>query len=68
MERRNTIVALAVAGAVAVGMVSCATRCVARRAQDEPAAAVNFNHGVLDGIGFHALFIQNDMFQNELPA
>ena len=39
MERRNTIVALAVAGAVAVGMVSCATRCVARRAQDEPAAA-----------------------------
>ncbi len=38
MERRNTIVALAVAGAVAVGMVSCATRCVARRAQDEPAA------------------------------
>ena len=39
MERRNTIIALAVAGAVAVGMVSCATRCVARRAQDEPAAA-----------------------------
>lgn len=39
MERRNTIIAIAVAGAVAVGMVSCATRCVARRAQDEPAAA-----------------------------
>ena len=39
MERRNTIIALAVAGAVAVGMVSCATRCVARRAQDEPTAA-----------------------------
>lgn len=36
MERRNTIIALAVAGAVAVGMVSCATRCVARRAQEEP--------------------------------
>ncbi|MBR3385005.1 MAG: hypothetical protein IKG69_07370, partial [Atopobiaceae bacterium] len=39
MERRNIIVAIAVAGAVAVGMVSCATRCVARRVQDEPAAA-----------------------------
>lgn len=39
MERRNVIVALAVAGAVAIGMVSCATRCVARRAQGEPPAA-----------------------------
>ena len=39
MERRNTIVALAVAGAVAVGMVSCATRCVADRAR--PTAATS---------------------------
>ena len=39
MERRNTIIALAVAGAVAVGMVSCATRCVARRGQGEHPAA-----------------------------
>ena len=39
MERRNTIIALAVAGAVAVGMVSCATRCVARRGQGEQPAA-----------------------------
>ena len=39
MERRNTIIALAVAGAVAVGMVSCATRCVAGRSQEEPPQA-----------------------------
>jgi hypothetical protein len=37
MERRSAVIAIAVAGAMAVGMVSCATRCVARRAGEEPA-------------------------------
>ena len=36
MDRRNTVAALAVAGAMTVGMVSCATRCVANKADIEP--------------------------------
>lgn len=40
MERGTTIVAIAVAGAIAVGMVSCATRCVADRARDAEAPAI----------------------------
>lgn len=39
MDRQTTVIAIAVAGAIAVGMVSCATRCVARRAQEEPPTA-----------------------------
>lgn len=35
MDRRNAMVALALAGALAVVMVSCATRCAARRAGQE---------------------------------
>ena len=52
MERRNTIVALAVAGAVAVGMVSCATRCVANRAQDGEGHFREALDGPVDGVGF----------------
>lgn len=37
MERRSAVIAIAVAGAMAVGMVSCATRCVARHVGEGPA-------------------------------
>ena len=40
MERQTMVIAIAVAGAVAVGMVSCATRCVASRVQDAETPAV----------------------------
>ena len=40
MDRQTTVIAIAVAGAIAVGMVSCATRCVANRMQDAEGPAI----------------------------
>ena len=40
MDTQTTVIAIAVAGAIAVGMVSCATRCVANRMQDAEGPAI----------------------------